>query len=362
LGSSWRGPAGPACPAPRRRASRWSYWRGHRSEQSPPRGDSSRQQSAAAYRQDNVLQTGRHDLRFVRGIRVAGVEAEPRRQFGNRLGGKPEEVRGTLVEHGGVRRRATPVLALLWIAALTLTVVAWFAILLTGRYARAIFDFSVGVLRWTRRVQFFGFDVLATDRYPPFSLDPDPGYPADLSIDYPNALSPRLVLVKSWLLALPHLLIALVITGVPFWVARDLPWSAVAGGLLGLLTLAAMVALSFSGRYPEGLFDLVMGLNRWVYRVLAYVLLMRDEYPPFRLDVGGTDPGTAPTTPPAWISRATPIRRKTPANERRSGIRLTIIGQTARSSSAAVRPPSRGSSRSVRARCQWLDARQAASS
>ncbi len=218
------------------------------------------------------------------------------------------------------------VLALLWIAALTLTVVAWFAILLTGSYPRAIFDFNVGVLRWTWRVQFFGFDVLATDRYPPFSLEPDPGYPADLSIDYPDTLSRRLVLVKSWLLALPHLLIALVITGVPFLVTRDLPWSVAAGGLLGLLTLAAMVVLAFSGRYSQGLFDLVMGLNRWVYRVLAYVLLMRDEYPPFRLDIGGTDPATAPTTPPAWISRATPARRKTPADERRSGIRLTITG------------------------------------
>lgn len=218
------------------------------------------------------------------------------------------------------------VLALLWIAALTLTIVAGFAILLTGSYPRAIFDFNVGVLRWTWRVQFFGFDVLATDRYPPFSLEPDPAYPADLSIDYPEALSRWLVLVKSWLLALPQLAIALVIAGVPFWVARNLPWSAVAGGLLGLLTLAAMVVLSFSGRYPEALFDLVMGLNRWVYRVLAYVLLMRDEYPPFRLDVGGVDPGTAPTTPPTWTRSATPVRRKTPGDERRSGIRLTIIG------------------------------------
>jgi uncharacterized protein DUF4389 len=218
------------------------------------------------------------------------------------------------------------ILALLWVVALTLTVVAWFAILLTGSYPRAIFDFNAGVLRWTWRVQFFGFDVLATDRSPPFSLEPDPAYPADLTIDYPAALSRRLVLVKSWLLALPQLAIAVVIAGVPFWVVRDLPWSAVAGGLLGLLTLAAMVVLLFKGRYPEALFDLVMGLNRWVYRVLAYVLLMRDEYPPFRLDVGGVDPGTAPTTPPAWMRSATPIRRKTPADERRSGIRLTIIG------------------------------------
>ena len=60
-----------------------------------------------------------------------------------------------------------------------------------------------------------------------------------------------------------------------------------------------MVILAFSGNYPRGLFDLLMGLNRWVYRVWAYMMLMTDEYPPFRLDSGGDDPGTALNTPVA---------------------------------------------------------------
>ncbi len=59
---------------------------------------------------------------------------------------------------------------------------------------------------------------------------------------------------------------------------------------MGLLVFFAAVALLFTGRYPRGLFDFVMGLNRWGYRVVAYVTLMRDEYPPFRLDQGGTEP------------------------------------------------------------------------
>lgn len=64
-------------------------------------------------------------------------------------------------------------------------------------------------------------------------------------------------------------------------------------GLIVVLVLVAGVALISTGRYPQGMFDLVIGLNRWVYRVIAYAALMTDDYPPFRLDIGGTEPGTA---------------------------------------------------------------------
>jgi hypothetical protein len=56
--------------------------------------------------------------------------------------------------------------------------------------------------------------------------------------------------------------------------------------------------VAVTGRYPQQLFDFVMGMNRWCYRVLAYAGLMRDEYPPFRLDMGGTDPGGLPSASP----------------------------------------------------------------
>ncbi len=176
------------------------------------------------------------------------------------------------------------VLAFLWIAFVVLTFVAFFAILFTGRYPRGIFDFNVGVLRWSWRVAFYATHVLGTDHYPPFSLAADDGA-ATLDVVYPEHLSRGLVLVKSWLLAIPHLVIVGLLTGSA--AQRD---GVPALGLLGVLVLVVGVALLFTDRYPRGLFDFLMGINRWVLRVVAYVALMTDEYPPFRLDQGGAEP------------------------------------------------------------------------
>ena len=154
-------------------------------------------------------------------------------------------------------------------------------------------------MRWTWRVSYYTFSALGTDRYPPFSLDPDSSYPADLAIDYPQRLSRGLVLVKWWLLAIPHYLIVALLTGGGLRVglgSDDNNWWFGLGGVIGILVLAAAIILLITGRYPAALFDVVMGMNRWCYRVLAYAGLMRDEYPPFRLDSGGTDPGTDPSS------------------------------------------------------------------
>lgn len=191
------------------------------------------------------------------------------------------------------------VLAFLWIAFVVLTVVAWVAILVTGRYPRAVFEFNVGVMRWTWRVAFYSHSALATDRYPPFSLG-HADYPATLDVAYPERLSRGLALVKSWLLAIPHYLIVGVFGAGVWWSGAwaggrgwdDGGWGGWmwGGGLIGILVLIAGVVLLVRGRYPRGIFDLVMGMNRWSYRVLAYAALMRDEYPPFRLDPGAREP------------------------------------------------------------------------
>ena len=192
------------------------------------------------------------------------------------------------------------VLAFLWLAFVVLTAAAFFAILFTGRYPRSIFDFNVGVLRWTWRVQYYAIGAFGTDRYPPFTLAEDPSYPAHLHIAYPERLSRGLVLVKWWLLAIPQYIIVGVFTGGGLWVAwragqHNTGWNW--PGLIGVLALVAAVVLMVTGRYPQQIFDFVLGLNRWVLRVAAYAGLMTDSYPPFRLDQGGREPGSSLTVP-----------------------------------------------------------------
>ncbi len=185
------------------------------------------------------------------------------------------------------------VLVFLWVAFVVLTFVAFFSILFTGRYPRSIFEFNVGVLRWSWRVAYYATHVLGTDRYPPFTLNAEE-YPASLDVAYPEHSSRGLVLVKSWLLAIPHLVIVWALTASLGTGGTD-DWAlfVFSGGLLGLVLMIAVIILLFTGRYPAGLYDLIVGVMRWTYRVIAYVALMTDEYPPFRLDQGGSEPPVA---------------------------------------------------------------------
>ena len=183
------------------------------------------------------------------------------------------------------------VLFFLWIAFAVMTVVAFFAILITARYPRGIFDFNLGVLRWTWRVAF----AIQRPRHGSVSaLQPGPrarlsGNARRRASGTPFARTCPGQVVAAGDTAVPRGQVFNGTWGFSRWGwgdwgdGGDWGWPVLGGGLIGLIVLLAAVALLFTARYPKGMFDFVIGMNRWTYRVWAYVSLMRDEYPPFRL-------------------------------------------------------------------------------
>jgi hypothetical protein len=154
------------------------------------------------------------------------------------------------------------ILYLLGIASSVVGFIAFFAILFTKRYPQGLFDFVVNVNRWGANVgAYYG---LFRDEYPPFSWDPGQ-YAVTYEVDYPEGLNRWLPLIK-WLLAFPHYIVLLFLFIAVYFVY-----------------IIAWFAILFTKRYPRGLFDFVVGVNRWNYRVGAYTSLLRDEYPPFSL-------------------------------------------------------------------------------
>ncbi len=156
----------------------------------------------------------------------------------------------------------TIILYALSVAAGVVGFIAFFAILFTKRYPQGLFDFVVNVNRWGANAG--AYSGLFRDEYPPFSWDPGQ-YAVTYEVDYPEELSRWLIFVK-WLLAIPHYIVLLfLLIAVSF--AYIIAW----------------FAILFAKRFPRGLFDFIVGVNRWNYRVSAYTALLRDEYPPFSL-------------------------------------------------------------------------------
>jgi hypothetical protein len=162
---------------------------------------------------------------------------------------------------------AIPHLFVLWFVALGAYfafIYAWFAILFTGRYPAGVFNFITGALRWGTRVTVFSY--LMSERYPPFSTDHDPGYPARAQFGYPEGGIARWRPLFQWILAFPHLIVL---------------------GLVGIAVVFAMIyawfAILFTRRFPPGVFEFVSGVLRWTTRVNAYTLLTTEQYPPFSL-------------------------------------------------------------------------------
>ncbi|MEV4347508.1 DUF4389 domain-containing protein [Actinoplanes sp. NPDC049596] len=182
------------------------------------------------------------------------------------------------------------VLLVLWTGLVVLTLVAYLAVLFTGRYPESIRAYNLGVLRWTWRVGYYGYQALGTDQYPPFTLADVPDHPARVHLE-PSGPPPRWLPLVAWLFAVPHLVILGALTGAGTR-REGAPVS-----VIGTALLIAGVALLFTGKYPRGLHDLLVGVARWNLRVAAYLTLLTPTYPPFRLDQGETEPEPPPDEP-----------------------------------------------------------------
>jgi hypothetical protein len=147
-------------------------------------------------------------------------------------------------------------------AVISLTsVLAWFAILFTGRYPRDLWNLAKMYMGW--RANVVAYVALLRDEYPPFGSGP---YPVTFDVEYPQqsnrwSVAFRLILIIPQAIVLLFVLLAWVVTVVIAW-----------------------FAILFTGRYPEGLYRFGVGVQRWTLRVQAYLFLMRDEYPPFSLE------------------------------------------------------------------------------
>jgi hypothetical protein len=142
------------------------------------------------------------------------------------------------------------------------SVIAWFSIVFTGEYPEGLWKLAAFYLRW--RVRAVAYTALLRDEYPPFG---DAAYPASLEVRPPEEPRDRLTAGFRIILAIPHLL--------AIW-ALSVAWM--------LTTIVAWFAILFTGRYPENLYGFGVGVLRWNTRVEAYLLLLRDEYPPFSLE------------------------------------------------------------------------------
>lgn len=145
--------------------------------------------------------------------------------------------------------------------AVVCAIIAWFAIVFTGREPEGLWKLQAFYLRW--RVRASAYVALLRDEYPPFG---DAAYPAEVDIPVPLEPRDRMGVLFRPILAIPHF--------IAVW-ALGFAW--------GVTTIIAWFAILFTGEYPRGLYEFALGAFRWTTRVEAYLLLLTDEYPPFTL-------------------------------------------------------------------------------
>jgi hypothetical protein len=141
-------------------------------------------------------------------------------------------------------------------------VIAWFAILFTGKYPQGLWQLAAFYLRW--RTRAMAYMSLLRDEYPPFG---DAEYPAHVDVTPAEGTRDRLTTAFRVFMLIPHFIV--------LWLLSVM-WL--------LTTIVAWFSILLTGRFPEPLFDFGTAVLRWSVRVEAYLLLLHDEYPPFALE------------------------------------------------------------------------------
>jgi hypothetical protein len=157
-------------------------------------------------------------------------------------------------------------------------VIAWFAIVITGRFPKGLYDFIAGWTRFITRVT--GYVSLLADTYPSFGGADDPAYPIRMHF-LPLEQYSRLKTFFRIILAIPIVILRYVM-----------------GLLLEIGGLAAWIVIVITGKLPRGLFDLMVLANSYTARSDAYLYLLTETYPPFQ-DETTRAAGTGPQMPQA---------------------------------------------------------------
>ena len=150
-------------------------------------------------------------------------------------------------------------------------IIAWFAIVFTGRYPEGLYNFNAGYLRMSTRTNSFTY--LLTDEWPPFGGDEDPGYPIRVGVPPPLDQYSRLKTGLRLIIGIPVMLLGIV-----------------QGIILAVCHLIAWFAILFTGKLPEGLFNPMRAAAAYLSRAGGYFLLLTEDYPPFSYEEGGSAP------------------------------------------------------------------------
>lgn len=151
------------------------------------------------------------------------------------------------------------------LAAYVVTFVAWFALLITGEYPRALYDFNAGFVRFIGRVS--GYYYLLTDDYPPFGGSPEADYPIRVGIAEPLEEYNRLKVLFRLLLMIPVYVLAYIMQLIQLTVA-----------------FVCWFVLLFTAELPEGLYKPLRASTSYTVKAMAYYLLLTEDFPPFWLE------------------------------------------------------------------------------